>query len=103
MITTDDEVLCQTAKRLRDHAMHPNRRYWHAEIGYNYRMTNLQAALGVAQLRRIDEFSRRRREIVDWYRAALGHRAELRLNCEASWAANAYWMVCLEVDGMAPA
>jgi perosamine synthetase len=100
MITTDDEVLCQTAKRLRDHAMHPNRRYWHAEIGYNYRMTNLQAALGVAQLRRIDEFSRRRREIVDWYRAALGHRAELRLNCEASWAANAYWMVCLEVDGM---
>jgi perosamine synthetase len=100
MITTDDEVLCQTAKRLRDHAMHPNRRYWHAEIGYNYRMTNLQAALGMAQLRRIDEFSRRRREIMEWYRAGLGHRAELRLNGEASWATNAYWMVCLEVDGM---
>ena len=100
MITTDDEVLRQTAKRLRDHAMHPNRRYWHAEIGYNYRMTNLQAALGLAQLRRIDQFSRRRREIMDWYRAGLGHRAELRLNREASWAANAYWMVCLEVDGM---
>ena len=100
MITTDDEVLCQTAKRLRDHAMHPNRRYWHGEIGYNYRMTNLQAALGMAQLKRIDEFSRRRREIMEWYRAGLGHRAELRLNCEATWAANAYWMVCLEVDGM---
>ncbi len=100
MITTDDEVLCQTAKRLRDHAMHPNRRYWHGEIGYNYRMTNLQAALGMAQLTRIDEFSRRRREIMEWYRAGLGHRAELRLNCEATWAANAYWMVCLEVDGM---
>ena len=100
MITTDDEVLCQTAKRLRDHAMHPNKRYWHGEIGYNYRMTNLQAALGMAQLKRIDEFSRRRREIMEWYRAGLGHRAELRLNCEATWAANAYWMVCLEVDGM---
>jgi perosamine synthetase len=100
MITTDDEVLCQTAKRLRDHAMHPIKRYWHGEIGYNYRMTNLQAALGVAQLKRIGEFSRRRREIMEWYRAGLGHRAELRLNCEATWAANAYWMVCLEVDGM---
>ena len=100
MITTDDEELCQTAKRLRDHAMHPIRRYWHGEIGYNYRMTNLQAALGMAQLKRIDEFSRRRRELMEWYRAGLGHRAELRLNCEATWAANAYWMVCLEVDGM---
>jgi perosamine synthetase len=100
MITTNDEVLCQTAKRLRDHAMHPKRRYWHAEIGYNYRMTNLQAALGMAQLQRIDEFSRRRRQIMAWYRAGLGHHADLRLNCEASWATNAYWMVCLEVDGM---
>lgn len=100
MLTTDDETLYHTAKRLRDHAMSPIKRYWHEEIGYNYRMTNLQAALGVAQLERVDEFIARRSEIMNWYRSGLGHRADLRLNREASWAKNAYWMVCLEIDGM---
>ena len=71
MITTNDEALYQTAKRLRDHAMSPTRRYWHEEIGYNYRITNLQAALGLAQLERIEDFIQRRREIMDWYRAGL--------------------------------
>ena len=63
-------------------------------------MTNLQAALGLAQLERIDEFLAGRREIMEWYRAALGSRPGLRLNRDAAWAKNAYWMVCLEVDGM---
>jgi len=100
MITTDDELLYLTAKRLRDHAMSPTKRYWHEEIGYNYRMTNLQAALGVAQLERIDEFMTRRRDIMDWYRAGLGHRSDVRLNRDAPWARNAYWMVCMERPGM---
>ena len=100
MITTDDEALYRTAKRLRDHAMSPTKRYWHEEIGYNYRLTNLQAALGVAQLERIDHFMARRREIMAWYRAGLGGRRGLRLNRDAAWAKNAYWMVCLEVEGM---
>jgi perosamine synthetase len=100
MITTDDEALYVTAKRLRDHAMSANRRYWHEEIGYNYRMTNLQAALGVAQLERIDQFLARRTAIMGWYREELGSHAGLRLNRNASWARNAHWMVCLEVDGM---
>jgi len=100
MITTGDETLYRTAKRLRDHAMSPTKRYWHEEVGYNYRMTNLQAALGLAQLERADEFIARRSEIMNWYRSGLGHRADFRLNHEAPWAKNAYWMVCLEIDGM---
>lgn len=100
MITTDDEALFLTGKRLRDHAMSPVKRYWHEEIGYNYRMTNMQAALGVAQLERVDQFIAQRREIMDWYRAGLGGRLGLRLNCDASWAKSVYWMVCLEVEGM---
>jgi perosamine synthetase len=100
MITTDDEALYLKAKRLRDHAMSPTRRYWHEEIGFNYRMTNLQAALGVAQLERIDEFLAGRREIMGWYRAGLGSRPGLRLNRDAGWARNAYWMICLEVEGL---
>lgn len=103
MITTDDEALFHTAKRLRDHAMSPTRRYWHEEIGYNYRMTNLQAALGVAQLERIDSFMAKRREIMGWYRNSLGQHPRLRLNRDAVWARNAYWMVCVEVEGMTEA
>ena len=100
MITTDDESLYRTAKRLRDHAMSATRRYWHEEIGYNYRMTNMQAALGLAQLERIDEFLTKRREIMGWYRERLATNPRLRLNRDASWAKNAYWMVCVEVEGL---
>ena len=103
MITTDDEALFRTAKRLRDHAMSPTRRYWHEEIGYNYRMTNLQAALGLAQLERIDTFLSKRREIMSWYRSRLSSDPSLRLNRDAAWATNAYWMVCVEINGLTDA
>lgn len=100
MLTTDDEAVYLKAKRLRDHAMSPDRRYWHEEIGYNYRMTNLQAALGLAQLERIDSFLAHRRAVVGWYREALAGLQGVRLNRDAPWASNAYWMVCIEIDGL---
>ncbi len=98
MLTTDDGDFYQRAKRLRDHAMSPQRRYFHEELGYNYRITNLQAALGVAQLERIDEFLGRRAEIMDWYRAEIATTECVRLNRVRNWAKSAYWMICLEVD-----
>jgi perosamine synthetase len=98
MITTNDRALYLRAKALRDHAMSSERRYWHAERGFNYRMTNLQAALGLAQLERIDEFRRRRAEIMSWYREAITTTSSVRLNYVGPWANSAYWMVCLEVD-----
>jgi len=98
MLTTNDPELYQRARRLRDHAMHPKRRYFHEERGFNYRITNLQAALGVAQLERIDDFLSRRTEIMDWYREAIPATNQVRLNRVKSWAKSAYWMVCLEVD-----
>jgi perosamine synthetase len=100
MITTDDAGLYERAKCLRDHAMSPTKRYWHEQIGYNYRMTNLQAALGVAQLERIEYLSRRRREIMAWYHEGLGGEPGFRLNRQAEGTLNAYWMVCLEVEGL---
>src|SRR4051794_2062931 len=60
MLTTNDPAFYRRAKRLRDHAMSAERRYFHDERGFNYRMTNLQAALGVAQMERIGEFLKRR-------------------------------------------
>ncbi|MBV9564983.1 MAG: DegT/DnrJ/EryC1/StrS family aminotransferase [Bradyrhizobium sp.] len=98
MLTTDDRAFYQRARRLRDHAMSPEKRYFHDERGFNYRITNLQAALGVAQLERIDEFLGRRAEIMDWYRAEIAAGESVRLNRVKNWARSAFWMVCLEVD-----
>ena len=75
MLTTNDGALAARCRMLRDHAMPPQKRYWHEEVGFNYRMTNLQAAVGVAQLERIDEFIRRKRRIAELYDAPTRRRA----------------------------
>jgi perosamine synthetase len=98
MLTTSDPAFYRRAKRLRDHAMSAERRYFHDERGFNYRMTNLQAALGVAQMERIDAFLKRRAEIMAWYRSAIPTSESVRLNRVKNWARSAFWMVCLEVD-----
>jgi perosamine synthetase len=98
MLTTNDREFYQRAKRLRDHAMSPTRRYFHEERGFNYRITNLQAALGVAQLERIEDFLGRRAEIMGWYNAEIATTASVRLNRVKNWAKSAFWMICLEVD-----
>jgi perosamine synthetase len=98
MLTTSDPAFYRRAKRLRDHAMSAERRYFHDERGFNYRMTNLQAALGVAQMERIDVFLKRRAEIMAWYRSAIPCSESVRLNRVKNWARSAFWMVCLEVD-----
>ena len=99
MLTTNDPAFYQQAKRLRDHAMSPQRRYFHEERGFNYRITNLQAALGVAQLERIEDFLDRRTEIMGWYNSEIVTTDRVRLNRVKNWAKSAFWMVCLEVDG----
>ncbi len=93
MLTTSDHDLAERARFLRDHAMSPSERYVHPEIGYNYRLTNIQAALGLAQLTRIEDFMERRRKVMRWYREALAHRRELILNPELPWSRSSNWMV----------
>ena len=98
MLTTNDQAFYLRARRLRDHAMSPQRRYFHEERGFNYRITNLQAALGVAQLERIDDFLARRAEIMGWYHSEIAVTDHVRLNRVKNWAKSAFWMVCLEAD-----
>ena len=96
MITTDDAELASRCKFLRDQAMRKTRRYWHETLGYNYRITNLQAALGCAQMDRLEEFIRGRDEIFEWYLARLQHEPDINLSRTAPWASRVYWMVCAE-------
>lgn len=101
MLVTNDGALATRARLLKGQGMNPERRYWFPIIGYNYRMTNMQAAIGLAQLERIEWFMERRREVARWYDAALKSSSVLRPS-EADWAKNAYWLysICVgeEID-----
>ncbi|MFQ5576966.1 MAG: DegT/DnrJ/EryC1/StrS family aminotransferase [Anaerolineae bacterium] len=92
VVVTDDRALADRCFFLQNHARHAGNPYWHTEIGFNYRMTNLQAALGVAQLEQIDDFIAIRRRNAAHYIARLGHLPELTMPPQAPWAANVYWM-----------
>ncbi len=98
MLTTDDEALAARCRTLRDHAMPPHRRYWHEEVGFNYRMTNLQAAVGVAQMERIERFLARKREIAARYREQLAGVPGVTFAAERPGYTNVYWMVSILVE-----
>jgi len=99
MITTNSKELYEKLKYLRDHAMSKDKRYWHTEVGFNYRMTNLQAALGVAQFERIDELLAKKKEIFEWYYEELKDIKNIKLNFQKDGYKNVYWMICLEIIG----
>lgn len=102
MVTTDDASFAQRCRFLKDHGMSAERRYFHTELAFNYRMTNLQAALGVAQLEQIDTLIAHKRRIMEGYRAALAGvtgagappQKRVQLNVERPSCRNVYWMVC---------
>jgi perosamine synthetase len=95
---TNDETLARTMTKLRDHGMNSEKRYWHDVVGYNYRMTNLQAALGVAQLKKLDRFIAIKRQNAKLYGSLLGELPGLTLHPEMPWAKNVYWLYCILID-----
>jgi perosamine synthetase len=98
MVVTDRADLAEAMRIRRDHGMSPNRRYWHPVLGFNYRMTNLQAAVGVAQMERIDEIIARKRSLGAAYGAGLRGIRGLELPPEAEWAESVYWLYTVLVD-----
>lgn len=98
MVVTDDVRIASRIKKLRDHGMSSDRRYWHDVVGYNYRMTNLQAAVGVAQMERIEDFLRRRDEIAESYRRRLSEVAGITLPERFPWSRHINWLFSVLVD-----
>jgi perosamine synthetase len=98
MVTTNNPQLAEVVRTLRDHAFSKERHFWHKYIGYSFRMTNLQAAIGLAQTEQMDGFVERRRRNAALYNAALQEVPGLSLPREEPWARNVYWMYGLLVE-----
>ena len=98
MVVTNRDDLAEKVRILRDHGMSPDKRYWHRVLGYNYRMTNLQAALGVAQMERIESLLAKKKEIAAAYSAGLAGIPGIELPPQMSWAENVYWLYSIIID-----
>lgn len=98
MVLTDDQRLAERARALRNLCFQPGRRFYHEALGFNFRLTNLQAALGVAQLERIDQIVARKRWLGQQYTARLRGLPGVQLPVEEPWARNIYWMYGLVLD-----
>ncbi|HVF42415.1 MAG TPA: DegT/DnrJ/EryC1/StrS family aminotransferase [Pyrinomonadaceae bacterium] len=92
MVTTDDDALAARVRLLRGQGMDAERRYWFPVVGYNYRMMNLPAAIGLAQLERAAWHTGRRREAAADYKRLLGGVGGLGWQAESDWSRHAYWM-----------
>jgi perosamine synthetase len=99
MLVTDREDLFKRIQVLRDHGRQPgDRMFWNTEVAYKYKMSSMQAALGLAQLERIEELIQRKREQFAWYQEELAGVDGLALNMEPGGTRNTYWMVTLVLN-----
>ncbi len=98
MLLCDDPELAASARSLRNLCFQPERRFHHQELGYNFRLTNLQAALGLAQTERIAETVARKRWMGQTYTERLSGIPDLHLPVERPWARQVYWMYGVVLD-----
>jgi perosamine synthetase len=98
MITTDDEEFATKAKNIRDHAFSKERHFWHRALAHNFRMTNMQAAVGVAQMERADWLVQRRIDNAMLYNARLGRLKGIVLPPATEGVKNVYWMYSILID-----
>jgi perosamine synthetase len=103
MCLTNDEHINQRLLLLRDHAMDKKKRYWHDQMGFNYRMTNLQAAVGVAQLERIENFVAIKRSNAALYKKLLTEEVgnKVILPVEKPYAVSTFWMFSVLINNEA--
>lgn len=98
MVVTNDDKLAERARLHRNLCFTEGRRFFHEELGGNFRMTNLQAAVGVAQMERIEEFVTIKRKNGAMYNKLLRDIDYLQIPVEKEWAKNVYWMYGVIID-----
>lgn len=93
MVVTNDPIIAEKAQLLRNLAFSPQQRYYHEEMGWNFRMSNLQAAVGLAQLERWDDSVCKKREIGNFYNKHFSELSQLQLPvAKTNYAENIYWV-----------
>jgi perosamine synthetase len=103
MIVTDDPALAERCASLRNLCFQPQKRFVHEELGWNFRMTNLQAALGVAQLERLDQVVLRKRQMGQRYTELLADIPGIQLPlAKTDYAENIYWVYGIVLEESIP-
>jgi perosamine synthetase len=102
MLVTNDERLARSARQLKGQGVDPERRYWFPVVGFNYRMTNIQAAIGLAQLEQADWHLAQRRRIAESYQKHLADVRGVSLQPELPGYRNSFWMTSLVLDESLP-
>ncbi len=92
MVLTSDDQLAARSRALRNLCFRPDRRFLHDSLGYNFRLTNMQAAVGLDQVRRIESIVDRKRAIAAEYTQRLSRLPQIQLPMEHSWARSVYWV-----------
>jgi len=98
IVVTNDKRIAEKARSLKDLAHSKEKRFLHTDVAFNYRMTNLQAAIGLAQFEKIDEFVGKRRAHAYLYNSLLKDIEGIGLPPEKKWAKNVYWMYSIVIQ-----
>jgi len=98
MVLFKDSKLGEKARILKNHGMSQSKSYWHEHAGFNFRMTNMQAAIGVAQLERIAELLKRRKKIFNYYDKKLKNIKRISLLPSNNWSENSYWLYTIVIN-----
>jgi len=98
MLATNNDELASKLRLLRGQGMDPQRRYWHPIVGYNYRMTNLAAAVGLGQLEKVEWHLERRASVAKQYRNLLKKVPGVSWQSDQEWAKRIYWMFSITLD-----
>ncbi len=99
MITTNNPDIANKARWLKSLAFGDNNKFMHKDIGYNYRMTNVQAAIGCGQMQKVHDIINRKRKIAQFYTEKLKSLTSLQLPVEKPYAFNVYWMYHIVLNG----
>ena len=93
MFTTNNKKLYERVEFINDHGESNTRKFWQEEVGYEFEMSNIQAALGLAQLERLDQLVKKKTQIFKWYKQQLGRY--LQMNKVGLYSQSNYWMTCI--------
>lgn len=97
MVVTNNETLYERSKHLKEQGLAKYRQYWHDVVGYNYRLSNIACAIGLAQLERSDQILKRKREIAEFYKKAFD-KTDYIFHNEADGTYHSYWMCSILIN-----